>query len=262
MSENPPSKTDRREDERSEWMAAQAWESKYWQDAQTKRVRGFMRRPLWKWPVRAVMQAIGMRDYNDMPVGSDGNEWWMKQFDGYEALPPEIPNLLELGCGPYTNTRLIRECRRVRHAVCSDPLLATYLNLPRTWLRWAVRSGAVTADDHPAEECPFADNYFDVVVMTNVLEHTRDPLLCVENAIRVLAPGGCLVLGNDTLNQKLQGHSAVGHPHWFSTGWFEENVARRLSPVLKKVIPPGQSRLPGVLDGCWIYIGRKPRPPG
>lgn len=41
---------------------------------------------------------------------------------------------------------------------------------------------------------PFADNTFDVVFSTEVIEHTPDPLLAVTDMVRVLKPGGKLVL--------------------------------------------------------------------
>lgn len=45
-----------------------------------------------------------------------------------------------------------------------------------------------------AESLPFADASFDVVVSTQMLEHTTDPAAVVAEAHRVLRPGGVLLL--------------------------------------------------------------------
>jgi len=41
--------------------------------------------------------------------GDDWNYWWRKVFDNYKFLPTHVNNAIELGCGPYTNARLVLE---------------------------------------------------------------------------------------------------------------------------------------------------------
>lgn len=41
---------------------------------------------------------------------------------------------------------------------------------------------------------PFANNFFDIVLSTEVIEHTENPLKAISESIRVLKPGGILVL--------------------------------------------------------------------
>ncbi len=42
------------------------------------------------------------------------------------------------------------------------------------------------------EALPFADNSFDLVTLNQVVEHVRDPLTVLREAVRVLRPGGAL----------------------------------------------------------------------
>ena len=40
--------------------------------------------------------------------GDDYNHWWSVTFDGYHVLRGRhLPSVLEVGCGPHTNLRLI-----------------------------------------------------------------------------------------------------------------------------------------------------------
>ena len=45
-----------------------------------------------------------------------------------------------------------------------------------------------------AEDLPFPDNSMDVVLLSGVLEHVLDPDRCVDEAERVLRPGGLLII--------------------------------------------------------------------
>jgi hypothetical protein len=44
--------------------------------------------------------------------GDDWHHWWKEQFDNYQAIPHSLNNVLEVGCGPYTNLRVILEDRQ------------------------------------------------------------------------------------------------------------------------------------------------------
>ena len=166
---------------RERWLEAQTWERELWESSAQR--TGWRR---FAWPVlKPVLRAVGWK----RAWGDDWNYWWAERFDHYSFLPEDLGDYIEVGCGPYTNTRLIMHERHARRVVCSDPLADTYLQLSDRWLSMAHRKGLVEVDNHPIEELPFEPGSFDVVVMNNVLDHVRDADLCLERALALLRPG-------------------------------------------------------------------------
>jgi SAM-dependent methyltransferase len=170
------------------WHEAQRAERELWERSQVK--RGWKR---LAWPVvRPLLAAVGSKRV----TGDDHNRWWAGHYDGYSFLPDELGDVIELGCGPYTNTRVVLQGRTARRIVCSDPLIETYVGFSGRWLAEAYRAGRVEIDAHPIEECPFSPESFDVVVMINVLEHVRDPELCMRTAAGLVRSNGYLIVAN------------------------------------------------------------------
>ena len=54
-------------------------------------------------------------------AGDDPNYWWAKQFNNYEFVPKVLNNVVEFGCGPFTNLRIILKGRYAKHIFASDP---------------------------------------------------------------------------------------------------------------------------------------------
>ncbi|HEY3390544.1 MAG TPA: class I SAM-dependent methyltransferase [Prolixibacteraceae bacterium] len=49
---------------------------------------------------------------------------------------------------------------------------------------------------------PFEDNYFDTVTVSNSLHHFENPVKAIQNMLRVLIPGGLIVI-NEMINENL-----------------------------------------------------------
>jgi SAM-dependent methyltransferase len=62
------------------------------------------------------------------------------------------------------------------------------------------------------ETLPFADASFEIVYSANVLEHTEDPLKVLEEAVRVLRPGGILHFELPNFLSYFEGHYMVPQP--------------------------------------------------
>lgn len=57
------------------------------------------------------------------------------------------------------------------------------------------RGYAQVVEGNVAQRLPFPDQAFDVIVLSHILEHLREPQNLVADAFRMLRPGGLLVVG-------------------------------------------------------------------
>jgi len=237
---------------RERWQEAQQWERHHWVRTQQLRAR-YCKNTIWR-----LLAAVGLVPKHR---GDDWNAWWRAQFADYSFLPAEVENAIEVGCGPYTNVRLMLDRCKIRHLVLSDPLIRTYVHFKLTFVAEMYRKAACILDDHPLEALPFAPDYFDLAVMINVLDHVQDAEQCMRNLIKVIKPGGLLIIGQDLTNEddlKALQHDpgAPGHPIKLDSEWFEPYV-QRFQPVINKVLNREESREPHQHYGALIFAGRK-----
>jgi ubiquinone/menaquinone biosynthesis C-methylase UbiE len=173
-----------------------------------------------------------------------------------------LGKVIELGCGPYTNIRVIMQGRAWSKIVCSDPLSGRYLTLP-CWLAMASKTKLVEVDNFPAERCPYQPGSFDLVIMNNVLDHVMDADECLTKAVGLVKTGGFLILGqdlSDAVDEKKYPHD-VGHPIRLLLidilphlgGLFSETFEH----VVNKILPRAEGRNPDAHYGTFIYAGRK-----
>jgi 2-polyprenyl-6-hydroxyphenyl methylase/3-demethylubiquinone-9 3-methyltransferase len=97
-------------------------------------------------------------------------------------------SLLEIGCGGGLIARQVLDA-----AKSLDKVNLTYsgIDLSQDALRTAAKycpEGKFTTGN--AENLPFADHSFDVVVALDLLEHVQNPSQVISEAARVLRPGG------------------------------------------------------------------------
>lgn len=238
--------------DRDRWQAAQRWELDLWKRENRATTRSHARR---------LLSSVGLVRLADRAfgLGDDWNEWWKKRFGDYSFLPARAERALELGCGPFTNIRLIMKDHRFETVCCSDPLAREYLGLRGTWLAEAFRRGAVEIDDHPAENVPLPDDHFDVTVMVNVLDHVQDLDLCLASAVRLTRPGGILVLGQDLTNDSDVARIGddLGHPIRVTHDELDELLGSVFKPIMRKILAREEGRNPDAHYGTYIYAGRK-----
>lgn len=156
--------------------------------------------------------------------GDDYNTWWAKNFNNYEDIAGmRFDNVLEVGCGPHTNVRIIRPKVFNSRLFLEDPLIREYLN-HRQILFWkktplqtlaALPSTEITS--HPLENLPYRDGMMDLVICINVLDHVSNFPACMYEMNRVLSKGGVIVIGQDLTNatdfeECPETMTDVGHP--------------------------------------------------
>jgi ubiquinone/menaquinone biosynthesis C-methylase UbiE len=237
---------------RDRWRTAQAWEREHWVRDQ-KGLARYGKNHIWR-----LLSLFGLVDQYR---GDDRNLWWKESFDDYKFLPATVDNALEVGCGPYTNIRLIRRVCKPNHIYLSDPLVRTYVKFKMTFVSEMHREAACCIDDHPLEELPFANNYFDLAVMINVLDHVQDAGRCMENLLRVIKPGGFVVIGQDLTNEEdfrrqPQGLQ-TGHPITLDENWFEPYLKDTFVESVRKVLPRQSGWAPDWHYGTLIFAGKK-----
>lgn len=161
-------------------------------------------------------------------ASDDRNAVHRDGFSGYAAIGGRtFQHAIELGCGPFTNLRIIGEHCTIARCSLLDPLIEDYLHhphctydrrslrttethfgttlgrsLPGRALRRALRAtapGMVVRRipvgellSMPIEEMP-AGHTYDLVVMLNVLEHCYDATVIFDKILAILQPGGVFI---------------------------------------------------------------------
>lgn len=235
------------------WRAAQDWERNHWVNAQKIRAK-FGKNLIWR-----CLSAMGVVDRYR---GNDWNQWWRTQFSNYDFLPKNVENAIEVGCGPYTNIRFVIPVCQPTRLVLSDPLIRTYAKFRLTLVSEAHQKHFCMLDDYPLEETPYRDNFFDLSIMINVLDHVRDAATCMENLIRITKSNGWVIIGQDLTNEDdlktlASDPGLVGHPIKLSHQWFEPFLKNRFHEEVYKILPREAGREPQNHYGTLLFAGRK-----
>lgn len=90
----------------------------------------------------------------------------------------------------------------------------------------------------PAEELDFRDNFFDIVFSNEVLEHVNDDRKSVEEAIRVLKPGGHFIIFTPNRGWPFETHGMFfrGKYYWGNIPllpWMPAFIRRKFSPHVR-----------------------------
>ena len=238
--------------DRERWLTAQGWEKDHW-------LRNH--KNLGKHGKNLAWRILSWFRIVEKYRGDDRNRWWMENFANYSFLPQTVDSALEVGCGPYTNIRLISKACRPSHITLSDPLIKTYAEFKMTFVNEAHRTGACALDNHPLEELPFGNGSFDLAVMINVLDHVRDARACMANLIRVVKPGGFVIIGQDLTNEedrrKQPEGLEVGHPVTVDENWFDEYLDSTFDVLYRKIISRESGWAPEWHYGTFCFGGRK-----
>ncbi|HQQ93913.1 MAG TPA: hypothetical protein PLQ93_05125 [Bacteroidia bacterium] len=162
----------------------------------------------------------------------DRNMDHFREFKNFACIAGRhFASAIELGCGPFTNLRLISTKVQIEYCSLEDPLLEEYLKHPHTtYSRTELTGGDLSLDPLvlrlfrrlirplsasmaerlvgkrkkiplrdllpvPIEEMP-VDKTYELVVMINVIEHCQD-LECIFTKILEICPKGSVFVFSD-----------------------------------------------------------------
>lgn len=185
-------------------------------------------------------------------ASTDRNNEHYQNFEGYACLPDNLGKLIEIGCGPFTQTKTIIAGRTVESITLVDPLINEYRNHQHC---------SYSRFDHPillpipAEDIPADMCDYDTVICINVIEHVRDARAVLANIDRLVKPGGTLILCERVYDgTDLSLLYDVGHPIRINEALFEELVSKFIKK-LYNVIPLHDSFC---VSAAHYFIGTKP----
>ena len=145
-----------------------------------------------------------------------------------EAAGVRLPDgyILDAGCGVGMYLRAFRDYSQNVYGVDVEPEHA----------RAAAEHGMVALA--PGERLPFAAGCFDLVLSHEVIEHVQDDRACVADMVRLLRPGGRLVLfcPNRLYPFETHGHVWRGRYHFGNTplvNYLPDRLRDRLVPHVR-----------------------------
>lgn len=167
---------------------------------------------------------------------SDRNHEHIISFDNYRTVPQDLGDVIEIGCGPFTQLCTIQEERTVKSVTLLDPLIDKYKTLPQC----AYHGGKFL--DHPtvllsrpAEELD-KEEIYDTAICINVLEHVQNALQVLHVLHKCLKAGGTLIFGERVYDGlDITEIYDVGHPIRIKMAIFDE-WEKQFAPLFK-VLP-------------------------
>ena len=194
----------------------------------------------------------------------DRNFFHEKNFNNYDFLNDEkssIRSMIELGCGPFTNARVIlKHLPSVEKVALLDPLLEGYKKFHRncTYKDGTLNSKKVTLLPSSIEDCEFDEKY-DLVVMINVLEHCYDVPKIFQQVLKILNKGGVFIFSdvyfsNETIEKLVDKTYNAGHPIRVSEKFLNNFLNDNFNKVYEKII---DEQVAGLDAKETYYVGKK-----
>jgi SAM-dependent methyltransferase len=207
-------------------------------------------------------------------TGDDYNLWWYEAFNRYEMLKGKhFSNVIEVGCGPHTNIRLILPLIHFQHLWLEDPLIHEYLKMKKErrilrFLRFRssstvaslARHYPVTLLSEKLEDLSLPDRSVDLCLCINVLDHVQDVEQCFIQMRRIMK-NGVLVIAQDLSNEEdrencPESWSDIGHPIKMDSKFLDSQLSG-FAPLYRRILPREEGRNPRCHYGTYLFVGQE-----
>lgn len=165
----------------------------------------------------------------------DRNLYHKEKFNNYKDLSSLLKNnisVIELGCGPFTNLRLIIPLlyKSIKFIDLLDPLIKDYIMYSPNcvYKTGLLEFISVNTINSTIEEFNSTKKY-DLTVMINVLEHCFDIDLIFEKVFNMMNDGGILLFADKVMNEHIlhewiENVYDAGHPIRISEEYINEKI--------------------------------------
>lgn len=172
----------------------------------------------------------------------DRNGDHKRAFADYAALPETLGDVTEVGCGAFTNLRLILPDHAASTVTLLDPLIKDYLEHPNCAYKDERLCGyPVKLIDKPIEKWLPTERY-DTLVMENVLPHCYDAEKVLQTVVKALKPNGLIVFHEAPREHDPLRHYDEGHPIAPTANFLEAFITSNFVEVYRN---------------GWYFIGRR-----
>ena len=156
---------------------------------------------------------------NGIQENDDRNYEHLERFENYDIVPfSNIRSFIELGCGPFTNTRLIIDKFSDNCDIhLLDPLIDKYKNHPNCFYKNSKYKNKTLNTINCSIESLNINIKYDCVLINNVLEHCYDINLIFKKIIDILNKNGILIFSDvcfskSSIEELVEKTYDAGHP--------------------------------------------------
>lgn len=155
---------------------------------------------------------------------SDRNHEHAAIFNNYQDLPNDLGEVMEIGCGLFTQTSTILQGRTANMILLQDPLIHQYFTHPHCNYGYDFSSHAVgrlrgyptipvTFIAGMAENCDIK-NFMSTVICINVIEHVMSVQKVLDALFESLTHNGLIIFGERTYDTGYNPDKQydIGHP--------------------------------------------------
>ena len=209
-------------------------------------------------------------------ASDDRNLLHAEEYEGYAALAGQrIGHAMELGCGPFTNLRVIADFVEIGKVSLLDPLMESYRQLPNCRYGRGTAAGLRAHSGDPVLPivemfaCPIENmtaegRKYDLVVMMNVIEHCFDVEAIFSKILAMTSPGSAFIFHDsmydpEKTRQVVKGkYYEAGHPLMVGYPVMEQFMREHFETLFFRTAP----NAPDYLEVCphsghFYFIGRR-----